>query len=389
MRLAWFALGLLASCSRQSPAPDASVPVASDPSTIARPAPPSSSTAEPVACPIAAGYRGHMLGLPVFARLAREGMRLSGRYFYESKGVDLALQGSLSDEGTLHLVEGDMAATTGRIEGRCEPANGTLTGEWVGARIRGQFHLAPIPPGETPVVAVKRFAVARRARLLGADPGIPECSYRESHLELFGLRDEGVERTLNRQGAEPLLGAVLDPALARGVSSCADGFFAERSEHLVGSFRELATFEGSGSIDGGGMHPNELDLRRFTVDLRTGRHVAADDVLVEGRDPLARVADCAAKATPFDTSIDAEEWRGHLDRSRIDLAEDGVHFFVDGFPHVTAALSGQGPVIGYDVLLRDGYLRTDSPVKRAWRGVRPAPRSKAWCPDMKVDAGWR
>jgi hypothetical protein len=329
------------------------------------------------------------MGLPVFARLAREGTRVWGRYFYESKGIDLAVEGSLSDDGSLHLVEGDAAATTGRFEGRCEPASGALAGTWLGARTRGEFRWAPIPAGETPVVAIKRFTVARSARFRGADLRITGCSYSESHLELFGLRDDTVERTLSRQGVEPLLGPVLDPALARGVQSCTDGFVAERGEQLVGAFRELATIEGSGWIDGGGMHPNELDLRRFTVDLRTGHHVVASDVLVPGRDPLARVAECAAKATPFDASMDAEEWQNHLDRSQIDLAEDGVHFFVDNFPHVMAVLSGQGPVIGYDVLLRDGYLRTDSPVKRAWRGVEPAPKSKPWCPDMSVDAGWR
>ncbi len=387
MRLSWVVVALLLSCSRESRAPGVSLVVASGSPTTEPPAPP--SPPEPIACPIAAGYRGRVMGLPVFARVAREGTRLSGRYFYESKGIDLALDGSLSDDGTLHLVEGDAAATTGRFEGRCEPATGALAGTWLGARTRGEFRWAPIPPGETPVVAVKRFTAARSEKLGGAEPRINGCSYSESHLELFGLRDAGVERTLNRQGIEPLLGPVLDPALARSVQTCTDPFAAERSERLVGAFRELATIEGSGWIDGDGMHPNELDLRRFTVDLRTGHHVLASDVLAAGRDPLARVADCAAKATPFDASMDAQEWRDHLDRSQIDLTEDGVHFFVDDFPHVMAALSGQGPVIGYDVLLRDGYLRTDSPVKRAWRGVQPAPKSKSWCPDTSVDAGWR
>jgi hypothetical protein len=387
MRPSWLVVALLAACSRESHQLGVSLVAASSPPTTETPAPP--SPPEPVACPIAAGYRGRVLGLPVFARLAREGASLSGRYFYEHKGIDLGLQGSLSDDGTLHLVEGDAAAPTGRFAGRCEPVTGAFAGTWLGARSRGEFRWAPIPAGETPVVAVKRFAVARPARSRGADLRITECSYSESHLELFGLRDDRVERALNRQGVEPLLGPVVDPALARAVQSCTDGFVAERGEHLVGTFRELATIEGDGWIDGGGAHPSELDLRRFTVDLRTGRRVVASDVLVPGRDPLGRVADCAAKATAFDASMDADEWRNHLGLSQIDLAEDGVHFFVDGFPHVMAVLSGQGPVIGYDVLLRDGYLRRDSPVKRAWRDVDGAPKSKPWCPDMSVDAGWR
>jgi hypothetical protein len=205
------------------------------------------------------------------------------------------------------------------------------------------------------------------------------------------VRDESAERIVNRQGSAPFLGARLDPAVARAAEKCDDGFGfeAEAAQRLVDSFRELATVEQGGWIDSGGAHPGELDFGRATIDLRTGRTVTFGDVFVASRDPVGRVADCAAKATPFDVSMDAGEWQSHFSTSQFDLADDGVHFYASDFPHVMAALAGQGPVIGYDVLLRDGYLRSDSPVRRAWRGVEPAAKSKSWCPDMTVDAGWR
>ena len=337
---------------------------------------------------MAAGYRGVVLGLPVFARLAVDGSRVHGRYFYERTGIDLPLHGSLAPDGAVHLVEGSAATPTGSFDGHCEPGKGAFSGRWQGKKTAGEFQLRPVPVSEKPVVATKRFASSRPLKA-ATTQRVTRCSYEETRVELFGLRDEGVERVLDREGAEPLLGAVLDPAVARGVEKCDEGFEAEVNETLVGAFRELATLEKQGWIDGGGAHPSQLDFARTTIDLRTGRTVTAADVFVDGHDPLGHVAACAAKANPFDVSMDAEEWRSHLDPEQFDLAEDGVHFFATGFPHVMAVLAGQGPVIGYDVLLRDGLLRRNSPVKRAWRGVEPAAKGKAWCRSIDADAGWR
>jgi hypothetical protein len=384
MRAPWLGLGLLMSCSRPSHAPEVALVVPTGSPAPEVPAPP-----EPVACWIAAGYRGAVLGLPVFVRLARDGGRLHGRYFYERSGIDIALDGSLSDDGTMHVVEGPAAASTGRFDGRCEPDTGAFAGRWQGGSRGGDFRWAPVPPGEVPVVAVRRFTVARPERRPGAESRITQCSYRESRVELFGLRDQGVEHAVDRQGVEPLRVPVLDPALARGVDRCEEGFEAEVSQRLVYAYRELATLETQGWIDGGGAHPAELDFARGTVDLRTGHPVTSQDVFVPRRDLIDRVAECAGKTTQFDIPMDADDWRSHLDLSQFDVAEDGVHFFGTSFPHVMAVLAGQGPVIHYDVLLRDGYLRTDSPVKRAWKGVEPAAKGRGFCPDVAGDAGWR
>ena len=94
-------------------------------------------------------------------------------------------------------------------------------------------------------------------------------------------------------------------------------------------------------------------------------------------------------ASMTDAELDAEEWKQHFDAESFDLTDTGVHFFGQDYPHVMAALDGQGPVIGYDVLLRDGYLRTDSPVKRAWSGITPAPKGKQWCPEETWSTWWK
>jgi len=344
---------------------------------------------KPEPCPLAAGYRGTVLGHRVFARLGRDGSRLYGRYFYEHAGIDLRLDGSLSGENAVQLTEGEPDSRSGRFEGKCDTTNGAMDGTWTGGTTSGPFHLEPIAPGEVALAAVKRFDVSHRVHKPDAEAMIKSCSYSESRVELFGLRDAQVEQSINRQGLEPFVGARLELALAHSADKCGDGFGfeADSQQTLVDSFREFATLEQSGSIDGGGAHPGELAFSRVTIDLRTGRPVTSHDIFV--RDLLRRVLKCAAKAKPFDEEMDAEELESHFDAASFDLTETGVHFFGHDYPHVMAALDGQGPIIGYDVLLRDGYLRADSPIKRAWSGVTPAPKGKDWCPAPDWSTWWK
>jgi hypothetical protein len=343
----------------------------------------------PTVCPLAAGYRGTVLGHRVFARLGRDGTRLYGRYFYEHAGIDLRLDGTLSGSNAVQLTEGEPDSQTGRFEGACDSSSGAMDGTWTGGTTSGPFHLDPIAPGEVALAAVKRFAVSHRVHKPDPEAMIKSCSYTESRVELFGLRDAEVERSLNRQGLEPFVEPRLELALAHSAEKCGDGFGfeADSQQTLVDSFRELATLETSGSIDGGGAHPSELAFSRVTIDLRTGHPVTPHDVFT--RDLMRRVLACAAKAKPFDTEMEAEEWKFHFDAASFDLTETGVHFFGHDYPHVMAALDGQGPVIGYDVLLRDGLLRADSPVKRAWSSVTAAPKGKEWCPEQTWSTWWK
>jgi hypothetical protein len=386
----WTSLGAVAvGCSRapgasSAPAPPSGIASAPSPAVGA-----SSGNADaPAPCSIAAGYRGSVAGQPVFARLVREGSALHGRYFYERVGVDLPLDGTLTGNGGVLLTEGPASKPTGHFVGTCDPSGGgAIDGTWEGATTRGAFHLQPIAPGEVPVAAKKHFVAAGRVR--GASGGtMTTCTYQETRVELFGLRDGDLEARINGQRATQLGTTPLAPDVAQAATTCTEGFWAEEAETVVAAFRELVTLETNGSIDGGWAHPNELPLVRRTIDLRTGRPVTAGDVFVR-RPPMARVAACAARASPYGATLDAEEWEGHFGPDALDLQPDGVHFFADGFPHVAAVLDGEGPVLGYDVLLRDGALRSDSPVKRAWEGVEPAPATADPCPAGKVTPWWR
>lgn len=346
-------------------------------------------------CTLAAGYRGTVDGQRVFARLGRDGSRLHGRYFYERAGIDLRLEGWITDANAVQLTEGDEGSHTGRFAGTCDDASGAIDGTWTGAKASGPFHLEPIAPGEVALAAVKHFAVSRPVP--GADPQamLKDCTYTESRVELFGLRDASVEQKINGQGLEPFVGPRLELDLAREASHCGgqldrgdgSGFEADAEQTLVDSFRELATLQTSGSIDSVGAHPGELPFSLVTIDLRTGLRVTPKDVFA--RNPLAHVLECAARAKPFDAELEVDEWKAHMDAASFDLTDTGMHFFGQDFPHVMAVLDGAGPVIGYDVLLRDGYLRTDSPVQRAWAGVKPAPKGKDWCPEKSWQSWWQ
>src|SRR5262249_38405705 len=65
----------------------------------------------------------------------------------------------------------------------------------------------------------------------------------------------------------------------------------------------------------------------------------------------------------FSTYVD-----GHL----FALRPEGVHVFGAGYPHFAAALTGQGPILTWAALLREGALREGSPARRAWEGGAPA-----------------
>lgn len=160
---------LAIACSRQTVGVDPASSAAPTPSprapAVASTSPPvlaSAPTGDPGPCRVAPAYRGDVAGQPVFARLARAGPHLHGRYFYERVGVDIALTGTLTDGGEVVLVERPAGSPSGRFEGRCEGASGVLSGggrKKADAGATTAFRLVPIAPSETPIAATKRFSV--------------------------------------------------------------------------------------------------------------------------------------------------------------------------------------------------------------------------------------
>jgi hypothetical protein len=235
-----------------------------------------------------------------------------------------------------------------------------------------------VPPGDKPVVATHRFSVKRPVQQVGP-LGMKACTYDESWIELFGLRDAEAERTLNGQGLEVRRGPVLSPDEASEAQGCETGFEGHFTQGLDTSFRELATISRGGWLQAdGAAHPeNAVGFAIDTYDLRTGK--ALDAKAVFARPPGPMVLRCVTKSQA-DPQLGPDFWEPYFSDPRFDLTETGVHFYAVSYPHFAAVFTGQGPVIGYDVLLRGGYLRPDSPARRAWASVTPAPKTKDACP---------
>ncbi|MCL2726610.1 MAG: hypothetical protein FWD69_19495 [Polyangiaceae bacterium] len=380
-------------------------------------------------CDLARGYQGRVVGQPVFARLADQGGEVHGRYFYEKIGVDIALRGSLQPDGTLSLVEGDPRAPSGRFEGSCQPSTGVLEGSWTGPRTNGPFRLEPIAPQDPPIVAEKHFSIQKQR------PGAPgeypwTCTYTETTLEFFGIQNGDVERRMNRGGFfEPSTGPWLAPETAERVRTCNvyRGFVAKTSEVVIGD----GTFRQFVSVARGGDGFETVELQ--TYDLQTGRVVNFADVFA--KDPLPLILACAKRVgahvagtedrerqlwsgtvfPPASTgywAIPSERaWSAGFLRRLFYLSVTGVWFvaeFAEGFVeellnesaiedfiadgHPIFRLNppdGQGPLLPYSVLKRDGYLREDSSVERAWESIAPAAPGVQACPAGHESEWWK
>jgi hypothetical protein len=330
-----------------------------------------------VPCSLSGSYRGEVLGAPVFARLVQEGKRVHGRYFYDRVGIDIALEGTI-DQDTFTLREGDAAKASGTFEGKCGSgagavAGGVLSGTWTGAK-HGAFSLRPI---ENVMTAVKHRRTERKAKQPDAVQNHTTCVLQESWFELFGLLDSNIEQRLNRQGIA-LGRPTARPQEAKEAKTCDSGFEFEFSEsiQLLGS--ELANVTERGSGDWGGAHPsNAVDHREYTIDLASGERVKYEAVF--SKDVTKLVLACFAGGNK-DFSDGAESFRGFVKRDQFAFAHGGIHFYGTGYPHVASVYTGEGPTISYAVLLRDGYLREDSPVKRAWEGTVAAAKGVSACP---------
>jgi hypothetical protein len=314
----------------------------------------------------------------VFVRLAQEGTRVRGRYFYEKVGVDLALEGTLEGD-VLTLREGHFAKPSGVFVGTCR--SDSLVGTWTADAKRGEFSLTAIVPGNVQI-ATKRRRTEKKAKQPEAVQSHSTCVVEESWFELFGLKDARIEQRLNRQGLE-LGRPTMRPSETKDAKLCDTGFsFAfNESIQLLGS--DLANITEAGSGDWGGAHPsNAIDHRAYTVDLLTGERLRYDAIF--RKDVTKLMLACFAfetgtnKGAGFGDS--AESFRPYARRDQFALAHGGIHFYGANYPHVASIYTGEGPILSYAVLLRDGYLREDSPVKRAWEGTDHAAKGVSACP---------
>jgi hypothetical protein len=409
-RIAWGLAANLLACSRvllpapPQGSPAGTVPAPSSPEAPAAPTPvdqvtrPSAASAATASCGTATGYRGSVMRQPVYARLARDGTRLHGRYFYEKVGVDIALEGSTSADFSIALTEGRPNASTGRFDGTCDPKSGAIRGTWSGAHASGPFSLDPVVPTDPPLVAQKRFSV-KHAATREDEVNFGGCSYSEVALEFFGLRNQELERRLNHEGIAPSLGPWLAPWRAEQARKCVNVFQGELDETILTTLPEmLAIGRGGYGMVATMAHPlNGSEFEPITMtsyDVPTGTIVTLDDVFA--KDPIPLAIACALRVGSNVTALHSsggdapsrDEWEGAFGRRLFLMKRAGVAFFADGFPHMNGVFNGHGPVLSYAVLLRDGYLRSDSPVRRGWAHVAPAVSSVDACPSGHESEWW-
>ncbi len=262
------------------------------------------------------------------------------------------------------LVEGAAAKPTGHFAGTCHTGSGVLDGTWTGAHGAQPFHLDPVGPRDTPLVATKRFQLTRKAAKKG-DFGGTSCKYEQTTVELFGAGSPEAERALGHRDATDLDPWILSEEDYGAVRDCETPVDASAAESVSDIFRGLATWErGGASSYEGAAHPNNATgFDRVTYDLTTGRAVTEGDLFA--RFPEALVKRCV---TGYGSDPEMLQVDGH----QFALMPQGVHVFGAGYPHALAALTGQGPILTWAALLHEGALRADSPVKRAWAGIAPA-----------------
>lgn len=148
-------------------------------------------------------YRGVIgNGLAVVARVRRRGDALEGKYFYESKRRDIALDGTVSTDGRLVLEERDAKRRkTGTLEGTFD-ADGTIVGTWSDAAHRLPFRWVPIIPGVLGAGPLplyeKEVHVTQRPKTPVSDEGVLKaCEFDAYYPELNGALEPALEAKVN------------------------------------------------------------------------------------------------------------------------------------------------------------------------------------------------
>jgi hypothetical protein len=138
----------------------------------------------------------------IVARLTRAADQLSGRYFYERKGIDLELRGSLTSAG-LSLDEVGMGAKkSGHLAGAIDDA-GNIDGTWTDARGKHPlpFHLAYAPPAWTPSRPLrlykKRAHFSQRPKIKEPDALLKACTLDAEYPEIDGSLEPAAEAKAN------------------------------------------------------------------------------------------------------------------------------------------------------------------------------------------------
>jgi hypothetical protein len=283
--------------------------------------------------------------------------RVTGRYFYASKGADIALTGLYADDETLSLEETSGGKTTGRFAG-VRASDGGFAGHWSDPDKKREltFEITPIPrrAGAPVVLGKKRFHTRRRVKDASAE--VPPWQVVDTAApEVFGLADPKVEARVNERLARELLFEGLrDDPISEDYKS--DYTVTINRDGLLGLrfdfYDDCRTCA----------HP-AAGGKTMNLALATGEDIPFDRLFVRGgKEKLRAIVAAAYKPTDpaFDDQLIDECIAG--DYALHDTQLELTAFF--RLPHVIQA-ADPDPHIPYEKLR--AILDPASPAAAAWR----------------------
>lgn len=309
-------------------------------------------------------------------RLLRKDKALQGSYFYNKVGSDLALTGSVTDNGFV-LEEQVGGKVTGKFDGTCETPE-RMKGTWTSADGKRSLSFEFAVPTKLEVVArVQKFKTKAKSKSAFGD----SCTFERSLPVIFGAKtgdlDGKLQASVDRFVAK---WGMMSGEYEADAKRCS----AEGEQMLLVDFNaNFSVVPGHNEVlilQFGGYyqyaetaHPtNAAGASVLNLDLATGKEIEPAEIFTKF-DEVLRIAknECT-------TNEDVASYLGDA----FYLLPDGIRVAGVGFPHAMAVYTYQGPVLSYGGLLGSGLLRSDSPQARLWKSVTPnkAPCDKKWTP---------
>ena len=387
----------------------------------------------PAPCDFTRSYRGKIGQTPVTlllraASTATAPRSLAGLAHYDRAGAGMVVSGSLSSDGAFSITE----RQGGTFAGSCDGA-GVLRGsftlgksaepfelhprpaDWPGLyRLRRQARtapnhpacakaakpnelseIAPDPAEEYVTVICLPTSPAKRKALL-EDPEVAFwCQAVDDGYRVFGLAEPAVEQRVNAL----LAGDSYEQAV-KEIRQCTGKRSSFDSMSLVTATKELLVVSRGTSQGFGGVHPMNAGVGSTAVDLRTGRSIKLTELVdtVRLRDLAGACLPIYAQATtgkpafvlePAEPVVcGKEEAGGHYlwgcekdDRAEPlwTLRPEGIVIGSWANPHVSAYADGQGPILSWAVLAREGSLKPNAPIAGLWAPSPAAAPTEPMC----------
>jgi hypothetical protein len=330
------------------PAPSASASAAPSASASATPPTPSAAASAPTAtaASVASEYRGTIgSGLPVVARLHHEGDHVAGTYFYEQRGADLILTGTVN---AAHMTLDELAdkTKTGSIEADVA-ADGTLTGTWKNANGDKTLpiRLTPLVPQPSPASAIVfKKTVHATKPVAGKKSKDDVCKTSLEYAEVFGLSPAATAK-INAKLA-PADEVKMPSPCDHAVTTSAAYQVAHNDNGILSARVTGAVADSQAAHPGGGMSTVNV-----FVDTGADIKLFGDVLKPKGeatlRAAVGPVVDAVAKHDKWEPDQKPLVMDALASSSSFVLENKGLRIFPDSLPPPMAALGADGFFVPY------------------------------------------